>query len=561
MTKELEQVITHITKEWSNAIPTGVIDTSNIEHIRILSEILYDYEIPDNRRINILNNLTNNLITELDLDKIKFNLVDDKRGDEIEMNTYRLIDTFISEINKQDKEAQAYVKEVKAIGFQKNKNEFRIEVYIYLNGKTNNERKAFIESLSPILEKMNMYYDDRGTSQSSIGSVITTQDNIQYNFIFKGQKKGKGVTDTDQKEGLVSLFYYTPEINVDMITEDNFENIVSDLILQIDSCEGLGNETKAKLGSYLHQVENMTPVINVLNDAYSVSKEMRSAYGSGYTLYRTGVYNQVREVASKITGIPSDKWNPSDIFLIKTSGMSDVLNAVKEASSQATGDYDIQGAIGIINNLFEEDWGDNTGLIVGISLKMQRAQGGKAKSFFQELTKDSDLYNLNKDERDLDEDSMLDLIDDWRQQCIDNFKKSDVNINFQSQGSPSNIDQIRQKFACFKLLLFMSSNVKYRDSDIFTSAAAYAMSLSGVNPTFFKLIGNKSGQAHVTKFEREGGITLQDDVINIIDKKSNGNIQIIFNVTDGDKSGPINMNIRSNGTTQVTIEIKKVSLN
>lgn len=556
----IQEILDPLYKEWASRTNEGLIDLHNYDHITILNEMLFDYGLEDKHRYNVISNITKGILNEVDLSKVDFDKVDPERGDDIKKKIFKELSQLIDGMNKEGNDPEAHLLKTDAIGFRAKSHNFRLDITVNLRNKTHNERKPFIDSIDFVLNKYGWTYDPLRKNVSSSGAMIKVVDGIELVVGLKGGKKGNSATDTDQKEGLVVLFFETPEINVDRITEDNYENVVSDLILQIDYCEGLTSKTRAKLSSYLHQIENVTSVKNVLNDALSTANLLRDYYNNGYRVFRTGIYDKVRQAAASIVQIPADKWNPSDIYLIKTSEMSNIQNAIKKAESEANGDFDLQGAIGHINNLFEDEWGAKAAPIVGISLKMAKAQGGKAKSFFKQLVDDDKLYNLTSDERKYDMETLIKVVEEIREDIKDNFKKSDVDIRYKVTGTPDKEERLRQKFGSLKLLHFMSNNVKYRDSDIFTSSAAYAMSLSGVNPTFFKVKGNPKGSASYEKFARDGGITLKNDTINISDLESNGNIQIKFDVESGQKEGSVHLNIRSNGTSQVTIEVLKTNI-
>ena len=83
-----------------------------------------------------------------------------------------------------------------------------------------------------------------------------------------------------------------------------------------------------------------------------------------------------------------------------------------------------------------------------------------------------------------------------------------------------------------------------------------------MNPTFFKVTGNPTGEASIVRFPGESSAELKPDsdvVIN--DKMTNGSILIDITITMLDPKTNQNidktytMNIRSNGTGQNTIEL------
>lgn len=81
-------------------------------------------------------------------------------------------------------------------------------------------------------------------------------------------------------------------------------------------------------------------------------------------------FNTIKTRQEQVTGLPQDKVNPGDIFL-----------KVGEVSLPKTKDIDVTG-LEEINKIFVNKWGDKNGL-VSISLKQEKAQGGKSKIFFR----------------------------------------------------------------------------------------------------------------------------------------------------------------------------------
>jgi hypothetical protein len=92
----------------------------------------------------------------------------------------------------------------------------------------------------------------------------------------------------------------------------------------------------------------------------------------------------------------------------------------------------------------------------------------------------------------------------------------------------------------------------------------FALSLTGVNPTFFKVTGQKSGAAgKVDKFPRGQNVVLFNvdgdyDPIEINDSATFGGLKIDFKIEKGGKPYSVSINARNNGNTQGTLEVQKI---
>ena len=93
----------------------------------------------------------------------------------------------------------------------------------------------------------------------------------------------------------------------------------------------------------------------------------------------------------------------------------------------------------------------------------------------------------------------------------------------------------------------------------------FALSLSGVNPTFFKVTGQRSGTpGKVDKFPRGEGVVLYNidgdyEPIKIIDSPSFGGLKMDFKIEKGGKPYSVSINARNNGNVQGTLEVQKIS--
>jgi hypothetical protein len=106
------------------------------------------------------------------------------------------------------------------------------------------------------------------------------------------------------------------------------------------------------------------------------------------------------------------------------------------------------------------------------------------------------------------------------------------------------------------MFAYMADKLK-KDEGVFIDSAAFTLSLSGYNPTFFKVKGKNSGAAgKAEKFGAGGGIELIDNKITVLDTNTSAGIVFEFKAKNNDLgTGNLKMNIRFNGTTQATLEM------
>ena len=420
--------------------------------------------------------------------------------------------------------------------------------------ESDNVRRDIYDDIKALTNKEDSLsnYKRLSTGGSSIGSATVDFNGKTYKLIVKGasdQTSG----DTDVKEALVSLFYM-----VDIDTPFNKENIegrINNLIEIIDS-RGIDGETpKAsdKVKKFLEAVsKNIRAVhINFINQPLSSALAIKEVY-PGQRLIRTGVFDQVRTIAQKLTGLPADKWNPGDLYV-------------------QLGGVNLEGMdnIELINDLFVDEWGDDSKPLVSVSLKQADAQGGKAKALLNKYTKVKNDYNLTKDEIDFDEERFLQGIKRLRQQ-ITRLVGTNPNIEYNVENAPfkkgdNYLRFLRGKYAALKSIEFLFRQFPNdKVDDAVVALAGFALSLSGVNPTFFKVTGQKSGApGKVDSFKRGQNIVLYNvdgdyDPIQLNDTSEFGGLKINFKIEKGGEPYSVAINARNNGNTQGTLEVQKI---
>jgi hypothetical protein len=313
---------------------------------------------------------------------------------------------------------------------------------------------------------------------------------------------------------------------------------------------GLTAETNSKMGM------NVAPGSTFDPD--------RTGTVTSFDLTRTGIFDEVRTVDHNKLSVPADKWCPGDVYVVvnEAKARSILQKAQTEDSSQTAG---------ILNNIFVSKWGSVNAPLVAVSLKFEKAQGGKAKAYFDKFKKAKTEYNLTSDEQSFNEKKYREGIERLRKSII-SFVSKNKNMKYDlSDSDVKNIkvDQLKGKYAALKSLNFFFTQVASSEGvdlidDGLLALAAFAMSLGDISPTFFKVIASTSGdKGKIETFEAGSALSLyiEDKIqpIKITDSLTFGGLVIeILASKKKDDNIKITLNARNNGTTQGTIEISKI---
>ena len=410
-------------------------------------------------------------------------------------------------------------------------------------------RRDVYDELKALVDREDSLSDFRMvvSSASSLGNAIVNFNGKQYKLVVKGASSDTA-SDTDVKEALVSLFYIT---NIDSpFNQDNYEGRINSLIeISNNGIPGETERASQKVSKFLEATSEVsTKNINFINQPLSSALAIKDKY-PGQKLIRTGLFDQIRSKAQSITGLPADKWCPGDLY-------------VQLGPVEIPTEDDIE----LINSLFNEEWGGDKRPLTAISLKQADAQGGKAKALLNKYAAAKDDYNLTKDEIDYDKDQFIEAIEDLRGK-VQNLINTNPNIEYDI-GSGDLKDEIRflrGKFAALKSIEFLFRQFENdKVDDAVVALVGFALSLTGVNPTFFKITGQKSGApGKVDKFSRGQNVTLYNvdgdyDPIEIIDSSTFGGLVIKFKIEKGGEPYSVTINARNNGNTQGTLEVQKI---
>jgi hypothetical protein len=387
---------------------------------------------------------------------------------------------------------------------------------------------------------------------SSLGSAKINFNGKDYTLIVKGTP-GTDSADTDVKEALVSLLYVT---NIDTpFTKENYDERVAQLIpIAEKGIPGESSIASNKVVTYLKATNSdSNKYIKFINQPFSSALSIKQAY-PGEKLIRDGLFTQAKSLGKQLSGYPSDKHNPGDLF-VDLGGAN--LDNIKT----------LEG----LNDLFVDSWGNKTNErgekapFVSISLKQEEAQGGKAKALLQKYTKVKSDYNLSKEEQKYTTDEFREGIKGLRSK-VQSLVGGNNNIVYDFKDGNLEDKKLQGKYAALKSIEFLFRIFPdQKVDDAVVALAGFALSLTGVNPTFFKLKGKSNGSpASVETFKRGESIDLYDDAndnldpIVIEDTPEFGGLKIKFLIKKGGEIHSVAINARNNGNTQGTLEIQKI---
>ena len=410
-------------------------------------------------------------------------------------------------------------------------------------------RKDVYDEIKSLVNKEESLSNFRkAATGSSLGSAVVNFNGKDYRLIVKGASD-KTASDTDVKEALVSLFYAS-SIN-SPFTEENYEGRVNQLIeLAENGIPGESSSASDKVVTYLSATsgDNKAANINFINQPLSSALAIKEAY-PGQKLIRTGLFDSIRNKAQSLTGLPADKWCPGDLY-------------VQLGSVSLTEDDNIE----LINDLFNDEWGGDAKPLTAVSLKQADAQGGKAKALLNKYASAKSDYNLTKDEIGFDNQGYINGIKRLRD-SISKLVGGNENIKYdiESDDLKDETRFLRGKYAALKSIEFLFRQFQADEVDeAIVALVGFALSLTGVNPTFFKVTGQKSGApGKVDKFERGQNVILYNvdgdyDPIQIEDSPTFGGLKINFKIEKGGEPYSVSINARNNGNTQGTLEVQKI---
>ena len=440
----------------------------------------------------------------------------------------------------------------------------KTNVFIYIKGVSGTVRAARTAVTKDLQDKGLL---PKGEINDDASPYLNTGG---YKIYIKGAGKDKYATNTDQKEGLVVAFYNaltTKEWNQDKkpFNKDNMSSLLSDLISLGDNIySGLDTTAQGQVKAYFEKFDEESSSSKsaqvVLNDNLSSALRMFENYPEGEVM-RGEIFDSIKARAATLTNLKADKVNPGDIFL-----------KVGSITNPTTDEVDVTG-LEELNKLFVDKWGDKKGL-VAISLKGEKAQAGKAKSFLEKFKPENiegqvpDIYNLSDEEIKYSDDQFDSAIDQYKKSTLEKIGNSEF-IDYKPGKNPSTTGRKKFKLAAYKSLNYLFRHLKKEGAltpaQGLVKMTAFGMSITDVNPTFFKLIGKSSGAIASIPERTPAGATAQltpGTKITIEDKDSYGGlkIKVSVDILEGSEvyaQYDLELVMRSNGNKNNTIEIQK----
>lgn len=450
---------------------------------------------------------------------------------------------------------------------------------------------------SGLKNKMGWKHEDIGSKEDP-KFAISNKFGERYTVQVK-LTQSDGATDTNMKEGLTILYYYTDL--KDPITDEITRKAHKEALLQSLASNGanIGGEkdTIDKIKNLINikfgKEDSQKKAISALNQAFSQAQTIRSAYG-GLTITRTGIYDEIRNTTEMVLGLDKDKWCPGDVYIIEEkklkegSSLDTILSTAK--SEYDTNQKENQNVArklytDTINKLFNNAWGDREAPLTAISLKFEEAQAGKGKDYFsytfqekeenaswnvsnEDLKKFQDIEKQKISKEKKIEQKMA--IIRQQQAILKKFLQGDKEIVYEG-GDYSQMDKEDKyipKFAALKLMNFLFSKASQGAAEIRAlELLNHAASLTIYTPTWFKVQAYKSGAPakHITfkigeqyKLETKEGLVLP---IKVIDTPSYGGLKLMYSLSKGSDQPPVSqrmqLSVRGHGKgAQVAPELE-----
>jgi len=362
----------------------------------------------------------------------------------------------------------------------------------YIKGVGDRDRKERREVGKKIIQGLpkNYIIGDNNFDDETVGPEFNvTIGDVKYKINVKGLGSSPFDTDTDQKEGLVILMYNILKAGKDLkpFNSDTISSNVDILSESIDLTEGMDQKAASAISNYL-KILNASDLENFpsnklknLNNPYSIALKIDDDY-PGQKVIRNNLFDQIRAMGSQLCKMPADKWNPGDIY-VELNKPGSIPNDLED-----------------LNGLFVNSWGDTDHDLVSISLKESSSQPGRAKSYYKNFRDDDDKlrdkeYNLTSDELKWDLETTKENAIAQQEKFLELVKGKGIKTSGDGWDTvPEEERALRATYGSFKLINFLLDNSKRENPrDAILDLVSYGLSLSGVNPTFFKLRGTNDG--------------------------------------------------------------------
>jgi len=426
-------------------------------------------------------------------------------------------------------------------------------------------------------------------------TVVKLSDISKDTFTAKQTTSGLTGTETpDFKEGLVVFFYTCPEKLLNVVynflvgsddSPPDFGNLINKMKVDHYGSKSYGF-VKAGVellasGSELDQ-KTKKLFLNAVSAAYTIKQK----WGEGYVIDRGTFFESIRDAANAITGIPKDKWCPGDVYLYKQNDKAEIERVVTESekTNSIINIVDKRNKVLQVglNSLFDTE----SPLVIAVSLKEENALSGRAKDFLSVKKLSNTEMGSEKGDFTKEEFALIsgkvkitpELAQKYQTQYNSSkkayaalIKKFGYTHNFAASKfkEPEPAVAIRNtiiKSAAYRLMAkyFNSfdtlkgiNDVMKNYKDPFLALTAYGVSLSGFNPTFYKVVASASGDyGHVTVFEGRDNLKADSDSVTTIDTPTKAGIYLSFITKMGETKYQTKLDIReSKSGASITIAI------
>jgi len=489
---------------------------------------------------------------------------------------------------------------------------------LYIPGIKADDRIGIVRSVVSALQKELKGKALVAVKPNKASRMILSVDGVKYEFNFQVAPK-ESKTDTNAKEGFSVLFGYYPEA-FDNVTLDTIKPIAAKLTKYLkDKKSNVTNLPQPVVNNMLDLLsriekstdkKSMKVYVDFINQGLSHGKTFGEFFdkNSDFYIERGDLFDRIRRAGNKVSKVPADKWCPGDVYFVR-NGSEDIiisiLEIIENMSANAPQSERAQN-LSRLNNLFSPTFNGKVSTktpIVAVSLKMADAQAGKLKSGLKDYQKNVKTdYNLSKDELSFKASQYRDGIVRL-QKIIQSFvnvenqsgntifkwePKFDVDAYLSKNPKPNTLQMelLKFKYAAYKALVFIYDAVANKQpkevDESLKTLVAFGLGLVStkmedvyINPPFFKVVANLDGSAMMDtaskirpQFFKPGSVvTLAPPVgikgkpvIHIKDTDQYKGLFMDMFLMVGEEKYDISVTFRSNGTSQLSIELQRAHL-
>lgn len=406
----------------------------------------------------------------------------------------------------------------------------------------------------------------------------------------------------EAKEGMAAFFYMLPETQLELVHK-KITMQTPDAKLALDSSivddKILGSKSKRIVDSVIvflnetqfDKTKNKKELLFLLN-AYSIAITIRKKWGVDYTIDRGIIFNKVRKAGSIISGIAADKWNPGDVYIYKDAAVIDSIRTAAEKSKLLVSITDSSEELIGLNSIFDA----KNPAAISLSLKEESALAGGATSFLAVKTvKGTDIKSTARitpeqkkliidigfaEKRNKEIKNVDSLLKSYEKKHIalrtelekvikkvGKIKKISISESASKEQSKNMVlyNLIKKDIGYTAMIDFFNkfdsikniNSVMQKYKNPLSALTAYGVSLSGFNPTFYKIIANASGNTgHIDIFHGRDSLDIIPDTMLIYDAPSKAGFKLQFLTLMGQKKYQTSLDVRFKGDFEFTITVE-----